>query len=250
MEQETTLDRITPLWDIFQLRRGHRFSTDDMACAWVAAATRPRATRLLDLGSGIGSVGLMTLAKLERPEATLTGLEAQEISFELALRTRAHNHLEERVRFFHGDLRDPEALPAEERFDLITGSPPYVPEGHGVLSPNSQRAHCRIELRGSIFDYAAAARRWAAPGARFVFVMAAKDPRTEDAPVAAGWTVLERVDWVFRWEQGPHIAVLVCARDEDGPHPSRVNRQVVVRGPDGEWTDAYMAFRADMGPGR
>lgn len=248
-DHDLTLDRITPEWSIYQLRKGHRFSTDDMATAWLAARTLPNATRLLDLGSGVGSVGLLTLWRLGNPEARLIGLEAQEISYQLAQKTRAYNGLQDRVQFFHGDLRDEAALTGHPPFQLITGSPPYVPVGAGLLSPHSQRAHCRIELRGSLYHYAEAARRYAAPGARFVFVMLAKDPRTEDAPVQAGWRVLERVDWIFRWEQGPHIAVLAAAREEDGPHPPRVDSTMVVRGPDGEWTEPYLRFRTEMGAG-
>jgi hypothetical protein len=42
--------------------------------------------------------------------------------------------------------------------------------------------------------------------------MLAQDPRTEDAPRAAGLTVLERVDYTFMGGRKPHIATLVCAK--------------------------------------
>lgn len=243
---DTTLDRLAGAWHIYQLRRGHRLSTDDTAAAWAAARALPGATRLLDMGCGIGSVGLLTLWQLGE-SAHLTGVEAQDISVSLARRTVEHNGLAERVHLVHGDLRDPEVLPASSQFELVTGSPPYIPLGKGVVSPNPQRAAARMELRGSIFDYCEAARRWLAPGGRFVFVMAAKDQRTEQAPAAHGFTVLERTDWVFRYAQGPHIATMVCAREEDGPHSDRVHRDVVVRGEDGRWTEDYLAFRRHFG---
>ena len=59
-----TLDLLAGDWGIFQLRGGHRYSTDDLPTAWTAARARPSARRLLDLGSGIGSVGLVTLWRL------------------------------------------------------------------------------------------------------------------------------------------------------------------------------------------
>ena len=245
IDETITCDRLVGDWRIYQLQRGHRFSTDDMAVAWRASLGCPGAVRLLDIGSGIGSVGLMTLHHL-RPEATLVGVEAQEISYTLAQRTRALNGLEDRVQFVHGDLRDPEVLPEHARFDLITGSPPYVPADKGVHSPHPQRAACRMELRGSIFAYCEAARRWMAPGGRFCYVMAAGDPRTEEAPLAHGLTVLERWNYVFGAGRAPHIATLLCARDEDGPHPPRQEGALVIRGEDGRWTDDYMRFRRDM----
>src|SRR5262249_54996094 len=53
-----TLDGLTRDFKIFQRRRGHRHSTDDLLTAWYAvthAPPRPIET-LLDLGTGIGSV--------------------------------------------------------------------------------------------------------------------------------------------------------------------------------------------------
>ena len=76
--------------------------------------------------------------------------------------------------------------------------------------------------------------------------MAAQDPRTEDAPVQAGLSVVERWDYVFARQAEPLIATLVCMRDEDDPPPRRDGR-LVIRGSDGSWTDDYLAFRREMG---
>jgi len=243
--EHESLDSLIGDWKIFQLRKGHRFSTDDLACAWRASRASPRGRRLLDMGSGIGSVGLATLHQMD-PEATLVTIEAQEVSYALARRSVALNGLEDRVVLHHGDLRDASVLADGSTFDVITGSPPYIPEGKGVKSPIPQRAGARIELRGSIYDYCAAARRWLAPGGRFTFVMAAQDPRTEDAPKANGLAVVERWDYVFGAGRAPHIATLVTARVEDDP-PARRSGTLVVRGEDGRWTEDYLAFRREMG---
>lgn len=239
-----SLDRLVGEWYILQLRRGHRFSTDDLVCAWRASIARPDARRYLDMGCGIGSVGLSTLHRLP-PDAQMTGIEAQEVSVGLARRTVDRNGLAGRVRILNGDLRDPSVLPDTLGFELITGSPPYIPLGHGVVSPVPQRAGARMELRGSVVDYCEAAARWLAPGGRFVFVMAAGDPRIEQAPVAAGLHVVERWDYVFARGRDPLVSTMVCARpgEWDGP---RVEGRLVVRGADGEWTDEYLAFREEM----
>lgn len=247
-----TLDRLVGDWWIYQLRGGHRFSTDDVACAWRARLAVPDAQRCLDIGSGIGSVGLCLLGLFERvghTTPTLVGVEAQEVSHHLAARSTERNGLTGRVRWVRGDLRDPDVLPAEARFDLITGSPPYFPLGTGAVSPHPQRAACRMELRGSVVDYCEAARRWLAPGGRFVYVMAARDTRNEAAPLAHGFDVLERFDVVFREGEAPMIAVMTCARSEDGPHPPRRTVTLTIRDSTGEMTDDYLAFRAVMGFG-
>ena len=51
-----TLDYISGHFRMFQLRGGHRFSTDDVLTAWYGTTWCPSARTILDLGSGIGSV--------------------------------------------------------------------------------------------------------------------------------------------------------------------------------------------------
>ena len=240
-----SLDRIVGTWQIFQLQRGHRFSTDDLVTAWMAWRARPQARALLDLGSGLGSVGLTTFYKVSdgalRPDVHLTTVEVQALSYGLARRTVHFNGLRDRITQHHGDLRST-VLPEEHAYDLVTGSPPYFPEGTALLSPHPQKAGARIELRGSVFDYCEAAARWLAPTGRFVYVMAAADPRTEAAPPASGLRVERRLDVVFAEGRAPHVCVLVCGHAADVTE-ERVVERLVVRGRDGEWTPQYLDFR-------
>lgn len=234
-----TLDRLAGDWRIYQLKGGHRFSTDDLMTAWTAWRARPDALSTLDLGCGIGSVGLLTLWKLP-PEAHLVGVEVQEMSLELARRTVAFNGLAERVELHRGDLRE---FRVQRRFPLVTGSPPYFPVSKGVLSPHPQRAGARLELRGDIFDYCRAAAHHLTPDGQFCFVHAAADPRPEQAVEAAGLKLVQRQEVIFRSDQPPLIALFRCAW-EGSRQPDTL---FTVRGPDGRWTDEYLAMRAEMG---
>lgn len=237
-----TLDQLAGNWRIFQLRRGHRFTTDDLLTAWLAARVRPEAVDLLDIGAGIGSVGLLTLWRM-RPEARLTMVEAQELSHRLARRSVALNGLAARVDARLGDLRDPEILPEGPVYDLVTGSPPYIPPGKGIVSSNPQRAHARIELRGDVTDYCRTAARMMRPDAWFCFVHAAADPRPELAVAAAGLRLRHRVDVYFRDGRPPTIALFAASWEgarEDLP-------PVVVRDADGVFTPEYLALRVAMG---
>src|SRR5258705_12740404 len=73
---DETLDAISGHFRIFQFRNGHRFSTDDLLLAWYGTAWAPSASRVLDLGSGIGSV--RTIAAGRRPGAPFAAVQEQE----------------------------------------------------------------------------------------------------------------------------------------------------------------------------
>ncbi len=241
---DESLDRICNDWRIFQLRKGHRFSTDDLLVAWLAAQLRPDAPLQIDIGSGTGSVGLLTLQ--HRPaDARLVMVEAQEVSVGLARRTVALNGLADRIEIRHGDLRDPNMLPPHEHgtYPLVTGSPPYFPVGAGVMSPHPQRAACRMELRGDVFDYCTTAAQAMTPDGVFCLVHSAVDPRPEAAIDAAGLRVIRRHDVLFRDGRAPTIAIWAAAfegeRDDAPP--------IIIRDADGEFNAAYLDIRASMG---
>ncbi len=184
---DETLDRLTSKFLIIQKRRGHRAASDDTLLAWAAARTRPEASRVLDLGSGKGTVAMLLLHCL--PGCRVIGLEALEVSHELATRNAHLNSLQDRWDPRLGDLRDPSLLAGESLFDLITGAPPFMPVGSGVMPKDPQRAAGRFELRGGVWDYAEAAAGNLAKGGKVVFLMdglASSRSRTLHALSAAG----------------------------------------------------------------
>ena len=137
-----SLDAISGYFRIFQLTAGHRFSTDDVLTAWYGTSWAPAASRVLDLGSGIGSVGMIAAWRL--PGASFVTIEAQEESVRLAQKSAGYNGLDERYEIRHGDFREGFLLGAEERFDLVLGSPPYFPPGSGIEGDHPQKVACRF----------------------------------------------------------------------------------------------------------
>jgi tRNA1(Val) A37 N6-methylase TrmN6 len=235
---DLTLDALAGDWQIYQLRDGHRFSADDLLTAWTATHVRPDARSLLDLGAGIGSVGLLALWRM-RADARLTMVEVQPASHALARRTVRHNGLEGRVTLHRMDLRD---WPGGG-YDLVTGSPPYIPLGSGTPSAHPQKAAARFEIHGDVFDYCRAASRSLAAGGVFCFCHSARDPRPEQAIAAAGMCLLARRDVHFRASQPPMIALFACGRrGERHDRPP-----LFLRDREGRWTAEYLDIRAEMG---
>src|SRR5205085_303301 len=101
VEPHETLDAISGHFRLFQLRDGHRFSTDDILTAWYGTMWCPVARSVLDLGSGIGTVGMITAWRLHG--ARIVTVEAQSESVALARKSAQFNGLTERYEIREGD---------------------------------------------------------------------------------------------------------------------------------------------------
>ena len=241
---ELTIDALTGGWSIAQRKKGHRHSTDDLLTGWYAIEVAGPARRILDLGAGLGSVGLIALWR--SPDATLVSIEAQEVSFALLESNIARNELGGRVRAIHGDLRDTRL---GETFDLVTGSPPYWDVSWGVVPADSQKAHARFELRGDIRDYAHAARAHLAPGGWFVCCFPSVQEERARAAFRGAELALERKRVVIPREgAAPLFTLYACRRIEDGPCEGVVTEPAhVVRDATGTPTAAHQAARRALG---
>lgn len=217
---------------------------DDVLTAWYALQVSPPVGEHLDLGTGIGTVGLLTLWGMG-PEARLTCVEAQEISYRLLQANLDLNGLRGRVDASHGDLRD---LELGRRFPLVTGSPPYFPEGTGVLPQDSQKAHARFELRGDVGDYARAAVRHLSPGGWFVLCFPTpQKQRALDAIAAAGLETARLRDVIPRETLPPLFTLFACRRPLDAGGVTRVEAPLTVRHADGGLTAEMADVRRGFG---
>lgn len=211
-----TLDAISGHFRIFQLRDGHRFSTDDLLTAWYGTAWVPSAARVLDLGSGIGTVGMIAAWRL--PGAAFVTVEAQQESVRLARKSAVYNGLEARYEIRHGDFRDPGVLGVDEHFDLVLGSPPYFPPGTGIEGDHPQKVACRFELRGDISDYARVAAAHLSPGGVFACVFPEEQlARVADAANGAQLAIVRRRPVMFKEGEPPLIGLFLMMRAQDLP---------------------------------
>lgn len=207
-----TDDLLTRDVRVYQRKKGHRFSSDDIATAYVAHAAVPDARRVLDLGCGLGSVLLCLAWKL--PQAELWGVEAQAMSFELLQRNVARSGFADRLHVHHGDLRDQQLLAGfGGAFDLISGTPPYFPPEAALDAEDEQRAFARIEYRGGVEAYiSAGARLLTHAGALVVCGDARALQRTTSACESEGLSLHERCDVVARAGLLPLFSIWTARR--------------------------------------
>ena len=252
VEPHETLDSISGHFRLFQLRDGHRFSTDDILTAWYGTTWCPTARTALDLGSGIGTVGMICAWRW--PGARLVTVEAQLESVALARKSARYNGLTERYDIREGDFRDAGILHPDEKFDLITGSPPYFPLGDGVESEHPQKLACRFELRGSIADYCATAAKHLAPGGFFACVFPhepAQLARVEAAAKNSGLAIVRKRPVVFREGDPALVALFGLMRARDLPEWFRgqtwAEPDLIIRTRDGKIHPEYSAVKLAIG---
>ncbi len=253
VEEGESLDAISGYFRLFQLKAGHRFSTDDILTAWYGTTWCPTAARVLDLGSGIGTVGMIAAWRLQG--ARFVTVEAQDISVRLARKSAAYNDLLSRYEIRQGDFRDPGVVHPDEKFDLVLGSPPYFPLGTGVLGDHPQKIACRFEVRGDVSHYCETAAKHLGWGGLFacVFPMTPHEQllRVEEGARAAGLTIVRRRPIVLREGEPPLLCLFGMVRSDHLPEGFRqktwVEPDLIVRCKDGTIHPEYSAVKLAIG---
>lgn len=252
VEPHETLDAISGHFRLFQLRDGHRFSTDDILTAWYGSTWCPSARSVLDLGSGIGTVGMICAWRL--PGAKFVTIEAQAESVALARKSARYNGLAHRYEIRQGDFREAGILRAGEEFDLITASPPYFPPDAGVRSEHPQKQACRFELRGTVADYCVTAAKHLAAGGFFACVFpyaAAQRVRIAAAASHSGLAIVRNRPVIFREGDPPLVALYGLMRAADLPEwfrgQSWTEPELIIRKRDGKIHAEYSAVKLAIG---
>ena len=131
-----------------------------------------RSLRIVDVGTGSGSIAL-ALAK-ELPQAEMHATDISSAALEIARANAARHQLEERVRFHCTDLL--RGFPASD-FDIVVSNPPYVGESEADQVQLEVR---KFEPRNAVFA-----------GPTGVEVIESLIPQAEAALRPDGWLVME-----------------------------------------------------------
>ncbi|MBO7127672.1 methyltransferase [bacterium] len=234
-------DTLSGDFKIFQPENGQRYSTDDLLTAWLAIKTvsADPPSRFLDLGSGLASVPMIVLWKF--PGLSGIGVEIRPNRYELAEKSLEINGLTERFHIIHGDLRE---LALDEKFDLITSTPPYYQSAEGPISENDDKAAARFELNGSIDDYFKTAAKHLSEKGFFItvypFLYAS---RVYAAAKNCGMFINSRVDFIPKDGKQALISIfsasfseteteqkLLVMRDSSGNHTKEYNDARILCG--------------------
>jgi tRNA1(Val) A37 N6-methylase TrmN6 len=248
-----TLDAISGHFRLFQLEKGHRFSTDDVLTAWYGTTWCPTARTVLDLGSGIGTVA--SIAAWRFPAARFVTVEAQSESVALAMKSVEWNGIQDRIDIRLGDFRDANVVRDDEKFDLVLGSPPYFPPGSGIEGDHPQKIACRFEMRGNIADYCTTAAKHLAPAGWFACVFPvtpeSQHQRVKAAAKESGLTIVRWRPVTLREGEPPLLGLFALVRSSDLPPDMRdrtwTEPQLIIRTKTGEVHPEYRAIKLSFG---
>ena len=206
-------------------------STDSMALAHFAKL--PRKARVLDLGSGCGTLGLLLCAS--DSTCQVTGLELEYTAHTAALENIQRNDLTGRMKSICMDLCQVSGSFARGSFDICISNPPYF-SGGGI---SKTLPDARQEIRCTLADLMRSAGYALKFGGDF-FLVHKPDRLAEILVLGAGHQLeAKRLLLLRHQENGPIALVLLQLRK--GGKPGLKIEEASLFHTDGSMTDYYKA---------
>ncbi|MFZ5781969.1 MAG: tRNA1(Val) (adenine(37)-N6)-methyltransferase [Pseudomonadota bacterium] len=222
---------------LLQPARGYRIAIDAILLA--AAVDAAPGDRVLDLGAGVGAVGLCLAARL--PACQVVGIEFQPALVTLAERNAHLNSMADRVTTLLHDIARP--LPAElGTFDHVVTNPPYLRAAVADPSPDPIKALATVESSADLARWLAAATGAAKPAGRVLIIH--RSDRADEIVHLLG-----RLGWgdITLKALPPASRVLIQARRSFTP-TQRHSPPLVLHRPDGSYTDEAEAVLRHAAP--
>lgn len=151
---------------IIQKTDGFCFGMDAVLLSGFASVKRGE--KVLDMGTGTGIIPLLLSAKTEGEH--FTALEIQKEIADMAARSVAFNHLEEKIEIVNGDIKEASRIFGAASFDVVTTNPPYMNDAHGLKNPTEVKAISRHEILCTLDDVVREGAKVLKPGGRMYMV--------------------------------------------------------------------------------
>lgn len=153
-------------YQIIQKKDGFCFGTDAVLLS--SFVTVRESERVLDMGTGTGVIPILLEAKTKGKQ--FIGLEIQQSIADMAGRSVAWNHLEDKIQIRTGDIKEASKLFGGASFHVVTSNPPYMPANTGLKNPNETKAISRHEIYCTLDDVVREASKVLKANGRFYMV--------------------------------------------------------------------------------
>lgn len=204
-------------------------STDSIALAGFARL--PRKAKVLDLGAGCGTLGLLLCA--EHESCRVTGIELDKAAHSMALKNAAANTVADRLTSICADLRTFSSFIKAGSFSCCISNPPYFSDG-----PWSKTTPLARREDTCAMDTLMAAAAWALQYGGDFFLIHRPERLAELFACAANHSLEpKRLRLLRHRTNGPVSLVLVQCRK--GAKPGLIWEEESLYTPDGNPTQYY-----------
>lgn len=231
MKEVTTDTALNGHIRVKQHRHGYRFSIDALL---LAGFVKPvPAAPVLDLGTGCGIIPLILAWRY--PGLQLYGVEVQEELAFLAEENVAENHMCDRIKILHMDLKKLEIRHLPDPIGLIVSNPPFRRHLSGRINPDPQRAIARHELKMTLDDLVSVSGRILARGGKFAGIYPSE--RLVDLLVCMRDNRIEPKSLrMVHSEVNTEAKRVLVEGVKEGRSDLRVRRPLFIYQPDGSYT--------------
>jgi len=166
---------------LYQDDKGFKLGTASVLLAWFAASfvrrSRQSDTRMLELGSGIGSCAMLTAARLQG--VAIDCVELMPKPFGILKKNIEVNNAGIRVRAFNADIRQ---LPDEVKgisYDVVFMNPPFFSSSRGTKTDtdvkSKEKLMARFNEEGTLEDFIGQAAKRVRPSGGYVVMCMSSD---------------------------------------------------------------------------
>ena len=191
----------------------------------------PKNAKVLDLGSGCGTLGLLLCAKDDR--CIVTGIELDEAAHAMALENAIRNGIDSRLTSICGDFTSISQLAAPGSYSICVSNPPYF--SSGPLSKTVPIA--RQEERCSLKELCEAAA-WALKYGGDFYLVHRPERLAEICANASGVGLEPKRLCLVRHKEGSPVT-LILLQCRKGGKPGMIWEELTLHTPSGEPTDDY-----------
>jgi len=135
---------------IIQKNDGFCFGIDSVLLSDFARKIKNN-SKVLDLGTGTGILGILLCAKTNLKQ--ITGIEIQKDIADMATRSIQLNNLQGKFDILNCNIKDIDKLLKIDSYDAIVTNPPYKKPNSGKINENKTKLISRHEIEANLDDF-------------------------------------------------------------------------------------------------